>query len=892
MKKVYVISHSHWDREWYLPYEQHHMRLVELIDDLLELFEKDPEFKGFHLDGQTIILEDYLEVKPENREILKKYIEEGKFNIGPFYILQDDFLISSEANARNILIGFNEAKKWGKITKIGYFPDTFGNMGQAPQLLAQAGIDVAAFGRGVKPTGFDNVVIDDEKYSSQYSEMWWKGADGTKVLGILFANWYSNGNEIPVDKEEAKIFWDKKLKDVEKYASTEHLLLMNGCDHQPVQKNLSEALRVAKELYPDIEFIHSSFEEYMGVLKNSIPKNLQTVDGELTSQETDGWFTLANTASARVYLKQWNTLVQCQLENIAEPLSVIASKFANKDYPHSELNYGWKALMKNHPHDSICGCSVDEVHREMVSRFEKAYEVGKFVADEAGRTIVKEINTKLWAEKKAHPFVVFNTSGYKKTGTVEAIVNVECCDFKEAYPTVLAHKLKAMPLKNYVLKNSKNEIISAKLQDLGVNFGYDLPKDCFRKPYMARQVKVTFNITDMAPLSWDTFALVEAEANVEKEKNIISEDMTLENEYITVKIEDNGTLTLFNKETNKKFSDLLVFEDAGDIGNEYIFKQPQGDKAITTKNTKPVLEVVENNDFRGILKAIYTMLIPKSADVKLDEEMKEIVDIRDRKAKRSEELVELKLEVSIILEKGSKQVKFEVNYDNTAKNHRLRVLFPTKLQSDVHYADSIFEVVKRKNEVAAAWENPTNPQHQNAFVNIHNEEGGFTAANFGLNEYEVLKEDNTIAITLLRAVGELGDWGYFPTEEAQCLGKQKASFAIECHGKGEETASYQRARAFQVPFMVYTTNIHEGSCQSKDELLKVEGDALALTAVKCAEGGQDIVTRFYNMTDKEAELTVEMLDRKKIISNILEEKLEATAPSKIKAAEIVTYIWE
>ncbi len=219
-----------------MAYEQHHMRLIELIDDLLELFEVDPSFNSFHLDGQTIILDDYLQVRPEKRQAIQQAINEGKLRIGPFYILQDDFLISSESNVRNMLIGMEESRKWGTPVMLGYFPDTFGNMGQTPQLMKQAGISAAAFGRGVKPIGFDNQVLEAENYSSQYSEMWWKGPDQTAIFGLLFANWYSNGNEIPVEKEAALAFWKQKLADAEQYASTNHLLMMNGVDHQPVQK--------------------------------------------------------------------------------------------------------------------------------------------------------------------------------------------------------------------------------------------------------------------------------------------------------------------------------------------------------------------------------------------------------------------------------------------------------------------------------------------------------------------------------------------------------------------------------------------------------------------------------------------------------------------------------
>ncbi|KAF9142592.1 hypothetical protein BGX30_002654 [Mortierella sp. GBA39] len=287
-RTAHIISHTHWDREWYLPYEKHHVRLIRLMDVLMDTLENDTEYKSFYLDGQTIILEDYLQVRPEQKERLEKYIREGRIFIGPWYILQDAFLTSGEANIRNMQIGHKDARRYGQISKVGYFPDTFGIVGQAPQLMRQSGIDNALFGRGVKPTGFNNTVADSE-YESSFSELIWEGPDGSKVLGILFANWYSNGNEIPADPEEAKSFWDRKLADAEKYASTPELLFMNGCDHQPIQTDLAEALETARKLYPDTEFVHSNFPQYLESVKGHQENELSVVRGELRSQRTDGW---------------------------------------------------------------------------------------------------------------------------------------------------------------------------------------------------------------------------------------------------------------------------------------------------------------------------------------------------------------------------------------------------------------------------------------------------------------------------------------------------------------------------------------------------------------------------------------------------------------------------
>src|SRR5690606_4138711 len=217
-----------------------------------------------------IILEDYLSVRPQRIEALRRWIREGRIRIGPWYVLQDEFLTSGEANVRNLLAGHRDAKAFGAVSEVGYFPDSFGNMGQAAQLLRQAGIDAAVFGRGVKPTGA-GLAASEHRYESPYSELLWESPDGSRVLGVLFADGYSTGNEIPTDREQAAGYWEAKLADAERYASTPHLLFMNGCDHQPLQTDLPEALQTARELYPDTEFVHSNFEDYLAALRRSVP---------------------------------------------------------------------------------------------------------------------------------------------------------------------------------------------------------------------------------------------------------------------------------------------------------------------------------------------------------------------------------------------------------------------------------------------------------------------------------------------------------------------------------------------------------------------------------------------------------------------------------------------
>ncbi|MGC2935566.1 alpha-mannosidase [Enterococcus faecium] len=890
-KKVYIISHSHWDREWYMAYEQHHMRLIELIDDLLELFEVDPSFNSFHLDGQTIILDDYLQVRPEKRQAIQQAINEGKLRIGPFYILQDDFLISSESNVRNMLIGMEESRKWGTPVMLGYFPDTFGNMGQTPQLMKQAGISAAAFGRGVKPIGFDNQVLEAENYSSQYSEMWWKGPDQTAIFGLLFANWYSNGNEIPVEKEAALAFWKQKLADAEQYASTNHLLMMNGVDHQPVQKDISKAIHLANELFPDYEFIHSNFTDYLEAVQKDVPEDLGSVEGELTSQETDGWYTLANTASARVYLKQWNTKVQRQLENITEPLATMAYEVSG-NYPHDQLDYAWKTLMQNHPHDSICGCSVDSVHREMIPRFEKADEVGKYLAQDSLEQLTAAIDTTGFP-KDSFPFVIVNTAGMDKTGEAEITIELERKRFAEGIPEQLYQELENLPKRKYHVETKSGATIPAILSEETVQFGYDLPKDRFRVPYMARMIKVTLPLENMPAFSWETFALVEGEAKAEEKETMIHQSgRIIENGPLHLTIEKNGTITMEDRKNKRKLNNLHIFEDIGDIGNEYIFKQPFCDQPILSSNKEnSEVKVLVDTPEIAKISILQEMEIPVSADERLEKEQQMVVELRYRKAERSKEKRILQIKTIMTIRKDSKKIDFETTLDNQMKDHRLRVLFPTKLHVEHHEADSIFEVVKRPNHVSKSWENPTNPQHQQAFVNIHDEEYGVTVGNFGLNEYEVT-EDGQIAVTLLRSVGELGDWGYFPTPEAQCLGEHRFNYSIELHGPEEKFSTYLHAYAAQIPFSTQQIKHHEGTLISKQQYLTIKSETFAITALKRSKFSDKVVVRGFNMSSHLEKLEITKDNGKTVILNLLEEPTKQAVVPIIQPYEIRTIGFE
>lgn len=882
-KTAHLISHTHWDREWYMPYEHHHVLLVELMDKLLDTLDQDPEYRYFHLDGQTIIREDYLQVRPDQQERLDRYIREGRIQFGPWYVLQDEFLTSSEANLRNLLIGHRDAKPFGVISKTGYFPDSFGNMGQAPQILQQADIQNAIFGRGVKPTGFNNAVVDAEAYESPYSEMIWRSPDGSEVLGILFANWYCNGMEVPVDPEQAKVYWDKNLQDAEKFASTPHLLFMNGCDHQPIQTDLPAALRTASELYPDVKFIHSNFDDYIEAVSRHVPDNLATIEGELRSQHTDGWGTLVNTASARVYLKQLNQHGQTLLEKVAEPLAAMAHAAGVKSYPHHLLTHAWKMLMQNHPHDSICGCSVDEVHREMVTRFAKSRQLAEKLVSQTAQAIGESIDvqqSEAWGED-AVLFTVLNTAGWTRNGIIEQELSVDKAFFPEGpNPQALARTLEEAALPAYQIVDSEGNLYEAEIVDLGVHFGYELPKDRFRQPYMARKVKVTFRAKQVPALGYQTYGLVPArEQESDSVHAVQAEENVMENQYLRVTVEDNGTVTLLDKRSGKEYVGLNAYENTGDIGNEYVYRQPEGEQAITTEHLKAELRLVQHSPYRAVIQSVLHWNIPAGADELFEQEKRYMVPFTERKAQRVQQTVPLKITTTYTLEAGCDLLKVRTDFDNQATDHRLRALFPSGLVTDSHYVDSIFEVAKRPNAPAKEWVNPSNAQHQQAFVYVTDGSTGLMAANKGLNEYEILQTSSgsSIAVTLLRASSELGDWGVFETPEAQCQGPQSVEYAIIPFA-GDAAKSGACASAYMYPIPWTTVQLGTLAHTYAKEAQPVDGmngeevtlppckqwldwnserSTLAFSTFKIAEETGDVIARWFNLTADPAELKVQ-----------------------------------
>jgi mannosylglycerate hydrolase len=429
MQKLHVISHTHWDREWYLTFQQFRLKLVHLIDKLLDILDEDPEFKYFMLDGQTIVLDDYLHMRPEMEEVLRQHIQKGRILIGPWHILPDMFLVSSEAHIRNLLEGARTARKFGPKMPIGYIPDPFGHPGQVPQILRGFGIETAALWRGV---------------GDLPAELWWESPDGSKVLLAYLRDSYSNGANLPVQNSGQFTQQISAERDsLAAHSAVNDFLIMLGTDHMEPSLLTSAAIAYANEHLSGTQVIHSTLPEYFKSISDQISnldKPLPTIRGELRA--CDHSHLLPGVLSTRMWIKQRNHSSQTLLEKWAEPFSVFALNMIERNTEKEKgirgspdtivsnrirniapiIRQAWRLLMENHPHDSICGCSIDQVHDEMKTRFDQVDQIAEEITLQALQAVSQATETR--SEDAFSAVVLFNPFEYTNHDLVEVELNI------------------------------------------------------------------------------------------------------------------------------------------------------------------------------------------------------------------------------------------------------------------------------------------------------------------------------------------------------------------------------------------------------------------------------------------------------------------------------------
>jgi mannosylglycerate hydrolase len=819
--KAFIVPHTHWDREWYQTFQQFRIRLIDLINNLINILKEDSTFSDFTLDGQTIVLEDYLEVYPEKREILKKFVAEGRIHIGPWYVLPDEFLVSPESIVRNLLLGHKIASEFGRVMKVGYIPDPFGHITQMPQILRGFGIDNIIFWRG----------IDYEQ--SQGNEFIWQGPDGTELFAVhLPIVGYGNASSLSEEVIPAYKFIKKAIEDLLSRETSKSLLLLNGGDHLEAQPSVPRLVKELNKFFDGIEVKQGNLEEYIDYAKDTARPGLNKVTGEFRS--TRGAPVLQSVYSSRMYIKQANEKCENTLENWAEPTASLAW-LLGKDYPQNLIWASWKWLLKNHPHDSICGCSIDQVHKEMITRFDWSKQIAQEVINKNLDYLVGKIKiNNLKVNELA--LVAFNPLPYPLDENVEA---------KVKFP-------KGINLNSAKVLTTEGEEIPYQLKGYGLD--YKTIFNPFEGPKFpeVNYADISFTAKGIPAGGYKTFiikAIYDLEISQEYETDIRVGNEYIENKYYKIIVEeDRGTVTIMDKLNHKIFKNCHRLVDGGDTGDEYTYSPPLNDQIVVSH-----LNTISTRDVG-----------PAEATLNIAGKMILPVGLKSDRKSRSDMKVECYIDSEIKLYSEIQRIEFKTKFDNKACDHRLRVEFPTNIKTNNVYAEGHFDVVKRliKFPDSEGWvEKSYKTTHNSGFIDINDGEYGIALLNQGLPEYEILPENNTITLTLVRSVGwlsrddleyrKVGAGPSLPTPEAQCLGQHTFFYALIPHqGNWDDARIPQRTRQYKTKVLTKQLKNQQGNLPDRYSFMELEGKNLVISAFKKHECEDKLVIRVYNPTEK------------------------------------------
>jgi hypothetical protein len=841
--------------------------LVGMLDMLLDILEREPAFKSFHLDSQTIPLQDYLEIRPERRERIVEHVRQGRLKIGPWFVLPDEFCVGGESLVRNLLLGHRQAKALGGVSKTGYSPFGWGQISQMPQLYRGFGISFAAFYRGV------NTEV------APRSEFRWRSPDGSEIIGSRLAQrprynvWYvvqrpvyfgredendrlarwgagggpfrlADAGFADLDLRYARPAFDyhgenvperarQALREQDAEWTTPHRFW--SCGHDSSCPDIREVRMIrdcAAALAGEAEVFHSTFEDFQAGVVAAAGDDLPRIAGEMRYYYTEGsssvlfgWIT-----SARTDLKQANYRSERLLTDYAEPLAAFAA-MAGADYPRGFLDQAWNQLLQNHGHDSIGGCSRDVVAQDMVFRYRQADEISTCVMEQAFADIAGGIDC---AGRPPHEVAVvaWNCLPQPRMEIAELALDLPrelgAADFRLV--TAAGEELPIQPLdaadRYTVIQN---------------------PHDCADMMAMRRH-RCLVEMPDLPGCGYRTFFVKPLAKKARSlTRSIRGRVNAMANEFLVVEIQPNGTLRVTDRQSGRQWSNLGYFRDCSEIGNPWEHASTPHDEVLDTLGATARIARV----LAGELVTRYR--------VEIDWELPRGRSPDERS--RASDRVPYRIVNTITLRKGQPWVEIETVVENTARDHYLQVSFPTGVQTSTVLAATPFDVVERRIKLpdpANYAEDLQTEQPMDRFVALEDGQAGVALLNEGLKAYEAHDDDEqTLSLTLLRCfplricVTNLEMTDYSTQDDgSQCLGRHTFRYGFLPFTCSVASAGvWQHAERFNHAVRVaQIAPTAGGTLPQTLSFLEVANPALHVSAVKRSETGAGWVVRLFNPT--------------------------------------------
>jgi mannosylglycerate hydrolase len=877
---VGIVPHTHWDREWHAPFQEFRIRLVGLLDRLLELLEHDDSYRRFLLDGQTAVIDDYLEVRPDAAATIRALVLDGRLTIGPWMVLMDEFMVSAETIVRNLQLGMRRADELGGPMEVGYLPDMFGHVAQMPQILRAAGLEHAVVWRGV-PASIDRTAF------------WWESPDGSRVRTEYLYGSYSNGRDLPdsVDGLVARALGFEHELGRFRLADGD-LLLMNGSDHLLPQPGLGAVVAAANTAQSALRFEVTSLPDY---LARQPVDDLPEWSGELRSGARAD--VLMGVASNRVDVHQAAAAAERAVERVAERIASLCR--APHDYPHALLGIAWNVLVLNSAHDSSCACSADEVVDQVVVRYAEARQIGEGIARETVAALAGAVDA------PPRSIVVVNPSQTDRGGLVELTVPGRAAHHlvaddgtpvavqtlatheQEVFNTTVVGRKVAWVIemmrgqeivgtrigridRSRLADGSHDyhfvgadpggpvvelEAVRAELRDLGDEGA------TFRLRVTRATEQVVVAAAETVPgFGWRTFAVtagpVPADGRIAPGAvGVLESDAgpALDNGLVRVEPEPDGR-TFVVEAGGVRITGLGRLVDGGDGGDTYSYSPPGRDRLVDTP-IRSAWRIDERGPVRGRLVLEQTYAWPLDA----------IGDERSCSG-RNEATVEVVVQTTLEVRAGERFVRVRTEFENPARDHRLRVHFPLPAPVAGSDAECAFTVVHRDLHAEGGPHEAGLPTFvSRRFVDASDGTVGLAVLHDGLLEYEIVDDGTELALTLLRATGYLSRaepslrpnpaGPPLPLRGPQLLGPVVGEYALLPHrGTWRDADLYARADEFLVPLLAEP--VPEESLRSSpptDRRLRVEGAIVSAVT----RAGEELVLRVFNPAPVAARLTVE-----------------------------------
>lgn len=838
--KVHVVPHSHWDREWYFTTSRSKIYLMKDFQDILDTLEEKEDFKYFMIDAQASLLDDYLKWKPQDENRIRDLVKRRKLVIGPWYTQTDQLVISGESIVRNLYYGIDRCNEFGEPMKVGYVPDSFGQSAQMPQIYRGFGIDSSLFWRGVSDDMVDT------------TEFIWKGSDGSKVLAVQIPFGYYYGGNIPEDDSDLKEYLKDTIGKLKSKASTNNVYFPNGFDQAPIRKNLPDILKKANKIDNENEYEISSIENYIGSVRSK-KNEFAELKGEFVNAKHMRIH--KSIFSSRSDLKIMNNKLENYITNVLEPLLTLSYSLGN-EYPHLVIRDIWKLMFENAAHDSIGSCNSDTTNEDVYTRYKQARDLSINLLD----LHMRLISTQIKNNNEEITLTVFNGLPETRNEIVEFDTYIPGQDF--------VIKNKNGETLNYIVKEKEDITDYVLTQTIRLN-----PSKKIYLPETVYRAKIALSIKDIPPMGY-TQLVFELDTKNQCEVKT-SNYKEIENKYYKITANENGSVEILDKESNKTYKNQAVIEDNGDDGDSYNYSPPRKDIYVSSLDSVSLVEVLKS-DVQEEMTLKYSLTVPAS--------------LEERAIGRVS--VKMPVMLKITLEPKEQIIKFNVNIKNDqALSHRVRILFNTEIASKFSIADQQFGIIQRPTvleEDLALWkrdnhswqEKPITIEPMQSFVTLEDGQRGVALITDCVREYQIVGDNlDTIALTLFRSFGYMGRENllYRPgrasgekiieTPDAQLLKELSFDFGLYIYNsKFDEANVANTAKRFLTPIQIYeyadflngrlifAFRDEEQIYENEYSLMDVNNSNFTVSAIKKEEKGDGIVIRIFNgMKNKNTE---------------------------------------